>query len=319
MPRQIVSRLLQMVPVVFMLSVIVFALTMLLPGDPTATMLGEFATPEQRAVARQQYGLDDPLPAQYARWIARVVEGDFGRSLRTRETVLTMLWARLPVTFEVAILSILVAVIIGMPLGVVAALKRNSWIDVGVSGLALSSLAVPHFWAGILLIYCFSLWLGLLPPSGFVSLAANPLANLKLMIMPALTLGTALAALIMRQTRASMLEVLSADYIRTAHAKGLRNSRIFLHHALRNSLIPLTTVVGLQFGHLLGGAVIVETIFNLPGLGRMLVEGIFTRDAPAVQGAVIFIIVAVLVVNLVTDLLYALIDPRIDFRSQKHQ
>jgi peptide/nickel transport system permease protein len=301
--QYLIGRILQMFPVAFILSLIVFSMTILLPGDPTITMLGEYATPAQRE--------------QYVRWLERVAEGDLGRSLRTREPVIEMLKSRLPVTIEVAILAITIAILIGIPLGVLAALRRNSFVDVGVSGIALSGLAVPHFWAGILLIYLFSRWLNLLPPSGFVRFTIDPVLNLKLMVMPALTLGGSLAALIMRQTRASMLEVLSADFIRTAHAKGLWRSRIFFHHALRNSLIPLATVVGLQFGHLLGGAVIVETIFNVPGLGRMLVEGIFTRDAPAVQGAIIFVIFAVLVVNLATDLIYALIDPRIDFRSQR--
>jgi peptide/nickel transport system permease protein len=319
MMRYLGGRIVQMVPVVFLISVIVFFLTMLLPGDPTVSIVGEFASPAQREIARVQYGFDQPVPVQYARWIARIARGDLGRSLRTREHIVDMLKSRLPVTIEVAILSIIVAIAFGIPLGIIAALHKNSWIDALVSGVSLSSLAVPNFWAGILLIYLFSLWLGLLPPSGFVPFSQDPLTNLKLMIMPALTLGTSLAALIMRQSRASILEVLSADFIRTAHAKGLTKSRVFVHHALRNSLIPLATVIGLQFGHLLGGAVIVETIFNLPGLGRMLVDGIFTRDAPAVQGAVIFIILAVLVVNLATDLVYALIDPRIDFRSQNQK
>lgn len=314
-----IGRVLQMLPVAFILSLVVFSMTMLLPGDPTITMLGEYATPAQREQARIEYGFDKPVPVQYVRWLERVAEGDLGRSLRTREPVIDMLKARLPVTIEVAVIAITIAIFIGIPLGVIAALRRNTLVDAAVSGVALSGLAVPHFWAGILLIYLFSRWLNLLPPSGFVRFSVDPALNLKLMIMPALALGGALAALIMRQTRASMLEVLSADFIRTAQAKGLWRSRIFFHHALRNSLIPLATVVGLQFGHLLGGAVIVETIFNIPGLGRMLVEGIFTRDAPAVQGAIIFIIFAVLVVNLATDLIYALIDPRIDFRSQNQR
>jgi peptide/nickel transport system permease protein len=311
------SRLAQMLPVVFFISVMVFALTMLLPGDPTLAILGEYATPEQRAQARVELGLDQPIPVQYARWVGRLAEGDLGRSLRTREPVLGMLAARLPVTIELAILSCLVAVAVGIPLGVVAALRHNTATDATVSAASLISLAIPNFWAGILLIYLFSLWLGLLPPSGFVALVDDPATHFKLMIMPCLALGTSLAALVMRQTRASMLEVLSADYIRTAVSKGLTRRRILVGHALRNSLIPLATIVGLQFGHLLGGAVIVETIFGLPGLGRMLVEGIFTRDAPTVQGAVVFVVLAVLVVNLLTDLLYAVIDPRIDLVGKR--
>lgn len=317
MIRYISSRGIQMVPVVFLISVVVFALTILLPGDPTYAILGEYATPEQRQIAREQYGLDQPVPIQYGRWVGRVVQGDLGRSLRTREPVIEMLKSRLPVTIELAALSTIVAVLMGVPLGVVAALRQNGWIDTLVSASALVSLAIPNFWAGILLIYLFSLWLGVLPPSGFVPMAADPVRHFQLMIMPSLALGTSLAALIMRQTRASMLEVLSADYIRTALAKGLTRRRVLVAHALRNALIPLATIVGLQFGHLLGGAVIVETIFNLPGLGRMLVQGIFDRDAPAVQCAILFIILAVLVVNLFTDLIYAVLDPRIDLTGEK--
>jgi peptide/nickel transport system permease protein len=317
MMSYLAGRLAQMVPVVFLISLMVFALTVLLPGDPTYAILGEYATPEQRAQARVEYGFDQPMPIQYARWVTRVAGGDLGRSIRTREPIIDMLAARLPVTIELAVLSCLVALLVGIPIGVAAALRQNTIIDAILSAASLVSLAIPNFWAGILLIYFFSLWLGLLPPSGYVALSADPLTHFRLMVMPALALGTSLAALIMRQTRASMLEVLSADYIRTAVSKGLPQRRILLAHALRNALIPLATIVGLQFGHLLGGAVIVETIFSLPGLGRMLVEGIFTRDAPAVQGAVLFIILAVLVVNLATDLLYAVIDPRIDLGGKR--
>jgi peptide/nickel transport system permease protein len=305
-------KLAQMLPVAFFVTVIVFALTNLLPGDPTVTILGEQATPEQRAAVRIEYGLDQPAPLRYVTWLGRVVQGDFGRSLRTREDVGQMLAARIPVTLELGLISILIAIAIGVPAGILAARFRGTTIDVVASFMAMSSVAVPYFWMGVLLIMLFSLKLGWLPASGHVRFLENPAENLRLMIMPALTIGTAFAALVMRQTRASMLQVLSLDYVRTARAKGLAEGTVLFRHALRNALIPVITVIGLQVGALLGGAVVTETVFALPGLGRMLVDGIFQRDFPVVQGAILFIVVAVFVVNLLTDLLYRAVDPRVD-------
>lgn len=305
------KKLAQMLPVAFFVTIIVFALTNLLPGDPTVTILGEQATPEQRAAVRIEYGLDQPAPIRYVTWLARVVQGDFGRSLRTREDVGQMLAARVPVTLELGFLSILIAVAIGMPAGILAARFRGSFIDVIASFLAMSSVAVPYFWMGVLLIMLFSLKLGWLPASGHVRLFDDPAENLRLMIMPALTIGTAFAALVMRQTRASMLQVLSQDYVRTARAKGLNERLVLTRHALRNALIPIVTVIGLQVGALLGGAVVTETVFALPGLGRMLVDGIFQRDFPVIQGAILFIVIAVFLVNLLTDMLYRAFDPRV--------
>ncbi|KRE16805.1 hypothetical protein ASE66_09090 [Bosea sp. Root483D1] len=300
-----------MLPVAFFVTIIVFALTNLLPGDPTVTILGEQASPEQRAAVRVEYGLDQPAPVRYVTWLARVVQGDFGRSLRTREDVGEMLAARIPVTLELGFLSILIAVAIGMPAGILAARFRGSLIDVAASLIAMSSVAVPYFWMGVLLIMLFSLKLGWLPPSGHIRFFDDPGGNLMLMVMPALTIGTAFAALVMRQTRASMLQVLSMDYIRTARAKGLSERLVLIRHALRNALIPIVTVIGLQIGALLGGAVVTETVFALPGLGRMLVDGIFQRDFPVIQGAILFIVIAVFAVNLLTDLLYRAFDPRV--------
>jgi peptide/nickel transport system permease protein len=299
------------VPVAFIVTIIVFALTNLLPGDATVTILGEQATAEQRAAVRIEYKLDQPAPARYLHWIARVAQGDFGRSLRTREHVSEMLVARIPVTLQLTFLSILVAVAIGVPAGILAARFRGTLIDVVASFAAMSSVAIPYFWMGILLIMLFSLKLGWLPPSGYVRFADDPARNLQLMVLPALTIGTAFAALVMRQTRASMLQVLSLDYIRTARAKGLSESVVVVKHALRNALIPVVTVIGLQIGALLGGAVVTETVFALPGLGRMLVDGIFQRDFPVIQGAILFIVIAVFVVNLITDFIYRLFDPRV--------
>lgn len=305
------KKLAQMLPVAFFVTIIVFALTNLLPGDPTVTILGEQASLEQRAAVRVEYGLDQPAPVRYVTWLARVAQGDFGRSLRTREDVGEMLAARIPVTLELGFLSILIAIAIGMPAGILAARFRGSLIDVVASLIAMSSVAVPYFWMGVLLIMLFSLKLGWLPPSGHIRFLDDPGGNLRLMVMPALTIGTAFAALVMRQTRASMLQVLSMDYIRTARAKGLSERLVLVRHALRNALIPIVTVIGLQVGALLGGAVVTETVFALPGLGRMLVDGIFQRDFPVIQGAILFIVIAVFAVNLLTDLLYRAFDPRV--------
>jgi peptide/nickel transport system permease protein len=311
MGRYLARKLAQMLPVALIVTIIVFALTNLLPGDPTVTILGEQATAEQRAAVRVEYGLDRPAPLRYVEWLGRAAQGDFGRSLRTREHVSEMLAARVPVTLQLTFVAILIAVAIGVPAGILAARFRGSTIDVVVSFVAMSSVAIPYFWMGVMLILLFSLRLGWLPPSGYVPFFEDPVQNLRLMVLPAVTIGTAFAALVMRQTRASMLQVLTQDYIRTARAKGMSEPRVVLKHALRNALIPVSTVVGLQIGALLGGAVVTETVFAMPGLGRMLVDGIFQRDFPVIQGAILFIVVAVFAVNVLTDLLYRLFDPRV--------
>lgn len=308
--RRLAGRLAQMLPVALIVTVVIFGLTNLLPGDATITILGEQASADQRARARTAYGLDDPIPVRYASWLFRAVQGDLGRSLRSNEPVTQMLRNRVPVTLELSALSILVAVVIGMPAGVLSARFRGGWVDVVASLVSLCGMAIPYFWLGVLLILAFAVGLGLFPPSGYVAFTVDPVANLRHLALPSLTIGLAFAALVMRQTRAAMLQVLSQDYIRTARAKGLRERSVVMHHGLRNALIPVVTVIGLQIGALLGGAVVTETVFAMPGLGRMLVEGIFQRDFPAVQGAVLFIVGAVLVVNLATDLLYSVLDPR---------
>ncbi len=312
MLRVLVSRLIQMVPVLFIVSIIIFSVTQLLPGDATFTVLGDFATEQQREAARIKYGFDDPIPMQYLKWAQRVVTGDLGRSIRTREPVVQMIADRFPVTLELSLLSIIIATIVGVPLGLLAAVRHNSWVDSVLSFIAMASLAVPNFWAGILLIMLFTLGLGWLPPSGYVALATDPVENLRLMIMPGLTLGTALAALIMRQTRASTLNVLSQDYVRTAQAKGLSARRILSRHVVRNALIPVTTIIGLQIGKVLGGAVIVETVFSLPGIGQLVISSIFSRDYPLVQSCVLLIVILIMFVNVVVDILYTVLDPRIE-------
>lgn len=311
MGRFLFSRLSQVAVVVALVCITIFVLTNLLPGDPTVTILGEQATAEQRAQARADYGLDLPAPVRFFRWLGHAATGDLGRSLRSNEPVVRMLADRIPVTLELTFLSILIAALIGLPAGIIAARFRGTPLDVAVSLVAMTSVAIPYFWMGVLLIMLFALKLAWLPPSGYVPFLSDPIGNLRLMILPALTIGTAFAALIMRQTRASLLQVLSQDYIRSARAKGLSEPAVLLRHGLRNALIPVVTVIGLQIGALLGGAVVTETVFSLPGLGRMMVDGIFQRDFPVIQGAILFIVLAVIVVNLLTDALYAWLDPRV--------
>jgi len=311
MLQYIARRLVQMVPVVFVMSVVIFAIARLLPGDPVVTILGEQATPEQRQRVRQELRLDEPLPMQYGYWVVQVMHGDFGRSLRSSEQVSSMIRDRAPVTLELTLFSMILAVIIGVPSGIVAATRRDSWLDFVSRFIAMFGVAIPFFWMGLLLILLFALVLRWLPPSGYVDFLRDPVMNLKLMILPSITVGTSMAAIIMRQTRASMLQVLSEDYLRTARAKGLPNVQVLYRHALRNALITIVTIIGLQVGVLLGGAVVTETVFAMPGIGRMVVNAIFQRDYPVVQGGVLFIVANVLIVNLIVDLIYVYLDPRI--------
>ena len=307
----IIRRLIHLIPVLFVVSIVIFSITMLLPGDPTLAILGDQASQTERLAMRSKMGLDRPILLQYLTWLGNACSGDFGRSLRTQEPVVEMLAARIPVTLQLTLGGILLAVVIGVPLGILAALRRNSWVDVLCSATATSGVAMPYFWTGILLIMLFALKLGWLPPSGYVPMLTAPAENLKLMIMPTLTIGIAMSALVMRQTRTAMLQILSQDFIRTARAKGVSETRVVLRHALRNALIPIITVIGLQVGALVGGAVVTETVFDMPGLGRMVVEGIFERDFAAVQGAILVIVIGVITINLMTDLCYAVLDRRI--------
>ena len=304
------NRVLQVVLLLFFVSGLVFWLTSVLPGDPTFAIVGETANEAERELARQQYGLDRPLVVQYADWLGRAVTGDFGRSLRGKTPVIELLQQRLPVTLELTALGILFAVAIGLPMGILSAKFRNSWIDVAANFGALTGMATPFFWLGLLLIMFFAVRLHWLPASGYVRPTEDLVQNLRLMILPALTIGVAFAATLMRQTRASMLNVMSLDYIRTARAKGAPERIVVLKHALRNSLIPVITVIGLQVGGLLGGAIVTENVFSLPGIGRLLVEGIYARDYPVIQGGLLFVVFAVVTVNLLTDSAYRLLDPR---------
>jgi len=307
-------RLLAAVPVVLALSLAVFALLHIGPGDPAVLLLGDNVEPEALALARADLGLDQPTPVQKGRWLVNLAHGDLGRSIRTHQPVGEAILARLPVTVELALLSMAVALALGLPIGVFAALHRNSALDVASSSVAVLGIAVPNFVLGLLLILLLSLWLGLLPPSGYASFVLDPVRNLELMLMPALTLGAALAAAVARMMRSSLLDVLSSEYIKTANAKGLDQRRMLLAHALQNALPPVVTIVGLQVGALFGGAVLTETVFALPGIGRLIVDSIFARDFPVVQGVVLFLGVLRIVCNLSVDVVTARLDPRIPYR-----
>lgn len=312
MLRYITRRMIQMVPSVFVMSIVIFSITMLLPGDVAVTILGMEASPEQVERLRERLGLDDPVHVQYFRWLSRLLQGDLGRSFRTHQPVVEMLIQRIPVTLELTFFSMILSVLIGVPAGILSATKRGTWIDTVATFAALFGVAMPFFWLGILLILIFSIFLKWLPPSGYLPFVRDPIQNLKLMILPSITIGTAMAAVVMRQMRAAILEVLEQDYIRTARAKGVHEHKVMYRHALRNALIPVITVIGLQMGALIGGAVVTETVFALSGIGRMVVDGIFQRDYPAIQGAILVIVTGVLIVNLFVDIIYAFIDPRIE-------
>lgn len=307
------QRLIGMVVMLFLISIMSYFLVRLLPGDPALAMLGEGADPAIIARVRADLGLDKPAPIYYFVWLGRVVHGDFGRSIQSNKPVAPLLRDRLLPTIELSLLAAIIAIALALPLGILAAVRRDSVFDRIASIFAMLGLAVPSFCLGILLILLFSLRLGWLPPSGWRDPFRSPGESLRYMLLPALTLGTAFAATLTRQVRASLLAVLGQDYLRTARAKGLRERPVVLRHALRNALIPVITVIGLMVGQLLGGAVITETIFAIPGIGRTGVDAIFSRDYPIIQGVVLMLAVIVQAISLIVDLLYAFIDPRIRY------
>jgi ABC-type dipeptide/oligopeptide/nickel transport system permease component len=297
-------RILAVVPVLFGVTLAVFSMLFLVPGDPVKIMLAEFVTtPDQIAQMRAQLHLDEPVLKQYGRFVTNALRGDLGVSIRSRRPVAAEITENIGSTGQLALASMLVAIGLGVPLGLLAALGRNSWLDVAAMVVALLGVAMPSFWLGFLLIFVFSLHLGWLPATGG--------GDLLHLVMPAVALGMIAAAIIARLTRSSMLEVLGQDYVRTARAKGLGSGSVTVRHALRNALIPVVTVFGLQFGNLLAGAVIVETVFSRPGLGRLIVGGILAKDFPLVQGTVLFVAAAYVLINVVVDVAYAYVDPRI--------
>ena len=292
-------------------SMLVFGGVRALPGDPALALAGEDHSPKAIAAIRAKYDLDQSVPAQYVHWLSHIVRGDFGTSTKTGLGVGSTILDRLPVTLELAFLSLVFALGIGLSLGVLAAVRRGSLSDYLGSTAALVGLSVPHFWLGLMLILLFSITLGLLPASGFVPFVADPIDNIRHMLMPAIVLGTGFAAVIFRQTRAAMLDSLGADYVRTARAKGLGEREVVGSHALRNSLLTVVTIVGLQLGLLISGAVVTEQVFVLPGFGKLTLDAVFTRDYPTIQGVVLVTTVAYVVINLGVDLLYSVLNPRI--------
>ena len=315
MGKYVAKRLFGMIPVAFLITVIAFGLLYLLPGDPAMAILGEERAGNKAAyqALRTELGLDDPIYVQYGRWLGNLLRGDMGTSIRTNEPIADMVTRRLPVTIELGILAVLLGAAIALPTAVISAVRPGSKLDILGTLFAMGGVAMPSFWLGILLIFLLSLWLRLLPPSGYVSPLDDFGANLKMMIMPCIAMGTSLAAVIMRQARSALIEVLGEDYITTARSKGLKEKAVVGRHALKNALIPVVTVIGLQVGHILGGAVVTETVFAVPGLGRLLVDSIFFRDYPVVQAAVLIMALGVLVSSLATDLLYAYLDPKIKY------
>ncbi|HET9140304.1 ABC transporter permease [Actinophytocola sp.] len=311
MSRYLLRRLAESVITLLLATVVVFLGIRALPGDPARTLAGEESDPETVAEISAAYGFDQPLPVQYVRYLGRALTGDLGTSPRTGLPVTDSIIHALPVTLELALLAMLIAVLIGLVAGTVAAVRRRGPLEWAANSVALMGLSVPNFWFGQMGVLLFAIYLGVLPASGFVPLVEDPVANLEHMIMPAVVLGTGLAALIMRQTRSAMLDALNDDYVRTARAKGLPGRQVIIGHALRNSLIVVTTIVGLELGVLISGAVVTESIFVLPGFGRLTLDAVFTRDYAMIQGIVLFTATAYIVLNLLVDLLYSVIDPRI--------
>ncbi len=315
MRRYVLIRALSIAPTLACVTVAVFLLIRLIPGTIVEQMIGTegLYSEETMRALRAFFGLDVPIHVQYARWVGAVLRGDLGTSWRTGIPVLEMILSRLQVTAELTLGAMLVALLVGVPLGILSARRENTALDHVVRVASLFSLSIPVFWQATMLILMASLWLNWAPPVDFVSPLANPLGNLSIMALPSLALGTAVAAVFMRMTRSSLLEVMRQDYIRTARAKGVREPGVVWGHALKNSLIPLITVAGVQVGYLLGGVVVTEEVFTLPGVGRLVLWAVFQRDYPLVQGTILFISALFMLSNLVVDLVYAYVDPRIRY------
>jgi peptide/nickel transport system permease protein len=309
--RIVLMRLLALVPMLLALSVASFALVHVIPGDPALVMMGGEGTTQAVEELRRQLGLDRPLHVRYLEWVGRIVQGDLGQSLYNRTQVSEELIWRMPTTLSLVTLALLLSIAIGIPAGLLSAAFRNSWIDHAARLLTLVSLSLPSFWLGLMLIILFSLWLDVLPIVGYEPITRGVWKAIPYLILPSLALGTHLAAILTRLTRSSMLEVLSQDYVRTARAKGLRDRAVLMRHALRNALIPLVTVIGIHMGILLGGTAVIETVFVLPGVGQLVVRSLYNRDLPVIQGLILYIAVVYVVINLIVDILYTYLDPRL--------
>lgn len=313
MKEYIARRLLALVPVLMIVGVVGFLILHLTPGDPAAMMLGPDATEWEIQQLRTQMGLDLPVGVQLWRWFSRALQGDLGWSLFLKRPVLQAIFERLEPTLFLTTLALFLSVMIGIPSGVLASINHNTVLDQVFMGLSLVGVSMPSFWFGLNLILVFAVWLRWLPVAGYVPFADNPAGTLRSLLLPALTLGFVSSALIARMTRSSMLEVLRLDYVRTARAKGLSERRVIYGHALRNAMIPVITVIGLSLGGLIAGAMVTETVFALPGVGRLVVSSVFRRDYPMIQGALLFVASSYVFVNLLVDLMYVLLDPRIKY------
>ncbi|HEX6610529.1 MAG TPA: ABC transporter permease [Hyphomicrobiaceae bacterium] len=306
----IAKRLLVAVPTLLIISIFVFSLQKLLPGDPILAMAGEERDPQVLEYLREKYRLNDPVAYQYVAWLGSALQGDLGISLRTNQPVLHLIAQKLPPTIQLAVMSMVFAILVGVPMGILAATRKNTVFDYVASIVALSGLSIPNFWLGIMLILLVSVQLGWLPASGYESIFVDPVKSIKTMLMPSFVLGTGLAATLMRHTRSAMIGVLSSDYIRTARAKGLPERAVVLEHSFRNALLPIITLGALLFGELLAGAVLTEQIFTIPGFGKLIVDAVFNRDYAVVQGVVLCTAVGFILMNLIADILYVLLNPR---------
>ena len=311
MTSYLVKRLISVLPTLLLVSMLIFGLQQLLPGDPAKILAGEEQDPNVVAYLTAKLHLDEPLPVRYGYWIAGVVQGDLGESVRTQLPVLSLILQKLPVTAELAFLAMCVAVLIGIPAGIASAVGRGTVWDYAANVFALWGLSTPNFWLGILMIMLFSVHLGWLPASGFVSPTEDLLGNLASMAMPAFVLGNAIAAVLMRHTRSAMLQVMQSDYVRTARAKGLDERTVILKHALRNALTPIITLGALEFGTLLSGAVLTEQVFTIPGFGKLILDAVFNRDYAVVQGVVLFTATTYIMLNLMADMAYFWVNPRL--------
>jgi peptide/nickel transport system permease protein len=309
----LVRRLLGLIPVLLLISIVTFLTTALVPGDAASVLLGPTATPERTAEVRKRFGLDQPLPVRYIKWMGQVVRGDLGNSVLNRQPVTSLVGNALRVTLQELVMAMLLAIAIALPIGIAAAMLRGTWIDQMLMGFALLGASVPTFWLGLILIYVFAVRFQILPPSGFVPFSQDPLGNLRAMVLPAFALAVYLAGPLARFIRSSLIETLQAQFVTTARAKGLDERRVLRGHALKNALIPSVTFAGLQIGGLIGGAIVTEVVFNLPGTGSLALSGILNRDFPVVQGVVLVVACGYVLINIGVDLVYVLLDPRITY------
>jgi peptide/nickel transport system permease protein len=311
MGRFLLRRALESLVALFLASIIVFIGVRALPGDPAIALSGEGRDPAVNAAIRARYGLDEPIPVQYVRWISIALSGDLGTSIRTRTPVVEEIVQRIPVTIELAILAAMVAIAIGFPLGILAAVRRQTPLDYLAGSVGLLGLSIPTFWLGLILILVFAIGLGVLPASGFVPLVDDPVENLRRMALPAVTLGVGFGAVLLRQLRSSMIGSLGSDYVRTARSKGLTERQVILRHALRNSLMTVVTIIGLEMGALISGSVVTESIFLIPGFGRLIIEAVARRDYPVIQGVALVSAIAYVAINFAVDVIYSVLNPRV--------